>query len=38
MSNLKASAAGENYEWTEMYPSFAKIAREEGFNNIADVF
>ncbi len=38
MSNLKASASGENYEWTEMYPSFAKIAREEGFDNIADVF
>ncbi len=38
MSNLKASAAGENYEWTEMYPSFAEIAKEEGFDNIANVF
>ena len=36
--NLKHSAAGENYEHTEMYPGFAKIAREEGFDNIADVF
>jgi len=36
--NLKHSAAGENYEHTEMYPGFAKIAREEGFGNIADVF
>jgi rubrerythrin len=36
--NLKGSAAGENYEWTEMYPSFAKIAREEGFDKIAEVF
>ena len=36
--NLKESAAGENYEWTEMYPSFAKTAREEGFTEIARVF
>ena len=36
--NLKHGAAGENHEWTEMYPSFAKTAREEGFNEIADVF
>ncbi|MEW6203184.1 MAG: rubrerythrin [bacterium] len=36
--NLKASAAGENYEWTDMYPTFAKAAREEGFNDIAKVF
>jgi len=36
--NLKAAAAGENYEWTEMYPGFAKIAREEGFEKIAAVF
>ena len=36
--NLKASAAGENYEHTEMYPGFAKIAEEEGFSNIADIF
>jgi len=38
LENLKAAAAGENYEHTEMYPGFAKIAREEGFNTIADVF
>ncbi len=38
VENLKAAAAGENYEHTEMYPSFAKIAEEEGFNNIAVVF
>ena len=36
--NLKAAAAGENYEWSEMYPGFAKVAREEGFEEIADVF
>jgi rubrerythrin len=36
--NLKAGAAGENYEWTEMYPGFARIAREEGFDVIADAF
>ena len=36
--NLKASAAGENYEHTEMYPGFAKIAEEEGFSDIADIF
>ena len=33
--NLRAAAAGENHEWTDMYPSFAKIAREEGFDEIA---
>ena len=36
--NLKAGAAGENFEWTKMYPGFAVIAREEGFDKIADVF
>ena len=36
--NLQASAAGEHYEHTEMYPSFSHIAREEGFDEIADVF
>ncbi len=36
--NLKAAASGENHEWTEMYPEFAKTAREEGFNVIAAVF
>jgi len=38
VDNLKAGAAGENYEWTEMYPGFAKTAREEGFEDIAIVF
>jgi len=36
--NLKASAGGENYEWTQMYPSFAKVAREEGLDEIAGIF
>ena len=36
--NLEAAAGGENYEWTEMYPGFAKVAREEGFPAIAGVF
>ena len=36
--NLKEAAAGENYEWTDMYPSFAAKAREEGFNEIAAVW
>ena len=38
VDNLKDAAAGENYEWTEMYAEFAKIAREEGFDNIAVLF
>lgn len=38
LENLKAAAAGEHYEQTEMYPGFAKIAREEGLNAIAAVF
>jgi rubrerythrin len=37
LENLKAAAAGEHYEHTEMYPGFAKVAREEGFNAIAAV-
>ena len=37
-ANLKAAAEGENYEWTDMYATFAKEAREEGFNHIADLF
>jgi rubrerythrin len=36
--NLKEAAGGENYEWTEMYPGFAKTAREEGFKEIAKIF
>lgn len=35
---LKDAAAGEHYEWTEMYPTFAKEAREEGFTHIAELF
>jgi len=38
LENLKAAAAGEDYETTEMYPGFAKIADEEGFSEIAEVF
>ncbi len=38
VENLKAAAAGENYEHTEMYPGFAKVAREEGFEAIAKVY
>lgn len=36
--NLKAAAAGENYEWTDMYDSFAKMAEEEGFPELAARF
>ena len=36
--NLAAAAAGENHEWTTMYPGFAKVAREEGFPAAAMVF
>ncbi|HER63372.1 MAG TPA: rubrerythrin family protein [Desulfobacteraceae bacterium] len=36
--NLQEAAGGENYEHTTMYPDFAKVAREEGFNEIAEVF
>ena len=36
--NLKAAATGENYEHTKMYPEFARIAEEEGFEEIAEVF
>ena len=36
--NLKASAAGENHEHTKMYPEFAEVAEEEGFQEIASVF
>ena len=38
LENLKNSAAGENHEWTDMYPGFAETAREEGFAAIAMVF
>jgi len=36
--NLKEAAGGENHEYSVMYPGFARIAREEGFNEIASVF
>ncbi|MGI6254130.1 MAG: rubrerythrin [Acutalibacter sp.] len=38
VDNLKDAAAGENYEWTDMYAGFAKTAREEGFEEIARQF
>lgn len=38
MSNLENAAEGENYEWTDMYATFAKEAREEGFDEIAYLF
>ena len=38
LDNLKAAANGENYEWTDMYLEFAKVAEEEGFTDIADKF
>ncbi len=37
-ANLYDAAAGENYEWTDMYASFAREAREEGFTAIANLF
>ena len=36
--NLQAAAAGEHHEWTELYPGFAKVAKEEGFSEIALVW
>ncbi|HHH38607.1 MAG TPA: rubrerythrin family protein [Sedimenticola sp.] len=38
LENLRAAAAGEEHEWTDMYPEMAKVAREEGFNQIAAAF
>jgi rubrerythrin len=38
LENLKASAAGEHYETTQMYPEFAEVADKEGFAEIAEVF
>jgi rubrerythrin len=38
LENLRAAAAGEHYEHTEMYPGFAKVARDEGFEPVAIVF
>ena len=37
-ANLQAAAEGERYEWTAMYPDFAKVAKEEGFDDIATMF
>jgi len=38
LENLKASAEGENEEWSELYPEFARIAEEEGFKKVALAF
>lgn len=38
VENLNAAADGENYEWTDMYAGFAKVAKEEGFDRIAYLF
>lgn len=38
LTNIRDAAAGENYEWTDMYAGFAKTAREEGFDHIAELF
>lgn len=38
LTNLRDAAAGENYEWTDMYAGFAKTAKEEGFTDIAFLF
>ena len=38
LENLADAAGGENYEWTDMYAGFAQTAREEGFDDIADLF
>ncbi len=38
LENLKAAAGGEHHEWSDMYPGFARVAREEGFEAIAKVW
>jgi len=38
LDNLKAAASGENEEWSDLYPAFAKDADEEGFKDVADAF
>lgn len=38
LENLKAAAAGEHHEWTDMYPSFAKVAYSEDLDDIAKIF
>ena len=38
LENLKLAASGEHFEWSELYKRFAKVAKEEGFDEIADTF
>ncbi|MDX2505198.1 MAG: rubrerythrin family protein [Gammaproteobacteria bacterium] len=38
LENLREAASGEEHEWTDMYPGFAKVAREEGFEEIAQAY
>ncbi|BDU51221.1 rubrerythrin [Haliovirga abyssi] len=38
LENLKAAAAGENEEWTELYPEFARVAEKEGFAEVAQAY
>ena len=38
VENLKAAAEGENFEWTDMYKNFEEVARQEGFDQIANLF
>ena len=38
LENLKAAADGENEEWTKLYPTFAEIAEEEGFKDVAETY
>ena len=38
LENLEAAASGENEEWTELYPEFAEIAKQEGFEEISTVY
>ena len=38
VANLQQAAAGENYEWTDMYEGFAKTAEKEGFSDLAEKF
>jgi len=38
LKNLECAANGENEEWTDLYPNFAKVAEEEGFKEVCDVF
>lgn len=38
LDNLKAAAAGEKHEWTNLYPSFSEVAKDEGFAKVAELF